>query len=231
VKLYYNDYNVEYSGAKSTAALNLVKKLKARGIKIDGVGLQAHFIVGSTPGLSAQTANLETFTAEGVEVAYTELDVRFTSLPPTDAGLTQQKTDYYNTVAACVAAGCVGVTIWDYTDKYSWIPSTFSGQGDALPWDDQLVKKAGAYGGIVSALGGTFTVSSTASASATTLATSTILATSTTVSTTSAAATTSAAVGSVPHYGQCGGNNWTGGTVCVSPYTCKYSNDWYSQCL
>ncbi|KAF9483097.1 acetyl xylan esterase [Pholiota conissans] len=31
------------------------------------------------------------------------------------------------------------------------------------------------------------------------------------------------------HYGQCGG--YTGPTVCASPWTCKYSNDWYSQCL
>jgi hypothetical protein len=42
VKLYYNDYNIESSGAKATAAQNLVKSLKARGIKIDSVGLQAH---------------------------------------------------------------------------------------------------------------------------------------------------------------------------------------------
>jgi cellulose 1,4-beta-cellobiosidase len=32
-------------------------------------------------------------------------------------------------------------------------------------------------------------------------------------------------------YGQCGGNNWTGATTCVSGYTCSYNNAWYSQCL
>lgn len=37
--------------------------------------------------------------------------------------------------------------------------------------------------------------------------------------------------GTVAKYGQCGGKNWTGGTVCQSGSTCKYSNDWYSQCL
>lgn len=37
--------------------------------------------------------------------------------------------------------------------------------------------------------------------------------------------------GTVPRYGQCGGNGWTGPTVCVSPYTCTKTNDWYSQCL
>jgi arabinoxylan arabinofuranohydrolase len=31
-------------------------------------------------------------------------------------------------------------------------------------------------------------------------------------------------------YGQCGGSGWTGPTCCSSG-TCKYSNDWYSQCL
>ena len=114
----------------------LVTSLKARGIKIDGVGLQGHFIVGQTPSLSSQIANLQSFTTLGVEVAYTEVDVRFTSLPPTAAGLAQQGTDYANTVGACLAIvpSCVGITVWDYTDEYSWIPGTFSGEGDACLW-------------------------------------------------------------------------------------------------
>uniref|UniRef100_A0A093VKE8 cellulase n=1 Tax=Talaromyces marneffei PM1 TaxID=1077442 RepID=A0A093VKE8_TALMA len=32
-------------------------------------------------------------------------------------------------------------------------------------------------------------------------------------------------------YGQCGGQNWTGATTCVSGWTCTYLNNWYSQCL
>ena len=39
------------------------------------------------------------------------------------------------------------------------------------------------------------------------------------------------ATGTVAHWGQCGGSGWTGGTVCVSPYTCQVANQWYSQCL
>ncbi|KAG8780565.1 hypothetical protein FRC16_003098 [Serendipita sp. 398] len=31
----------------------------------------------------------------------------------------------------------------------------------------------------------------------------------------------------VAKWGQCGGKNWTGGTVCEPGTTCKYSNDWY----
>ncbi|CAA7261836.1 unnamed protein product [Cyclocybe aegerita] len=33
------------------------------------------------------------------------------------------------------------------------------------------------------------------------------------------------------HYAQCGGNGWTGATVCAAPYTCQVLNAWYSQCL
>jgi len=212
VKLYYNDYNIENAGAKSTAAQGIVSSLKARGIKIDGVGLQGHFIVGETPSLATQQANLEAFIALGVEVAYTELDIRFTSLPPTTAGYTQQSTDYTNTVGACLAVpGCVGITIWDFTDKYSWIPSTFSGQGDACLWNADFTTKP-AYTAVVQLLGGT--VTSTPTSSATTSATS--------------AASTS---GSIAKWGQCGGLTWGGSGTCAAGSTCTYQNAYYSQCL
>ncbi|RPD59549.1 endo-1,4-beta-xylanase C precursor [Lentinus tigrinus ALCF2SS1-6] len=148
-KLYINDYNIENSGAKATAMLNLVKQLIADGVPIDGVGFQCHFIVGSVP-TSFQTV-LEQFTALGLEVAITELDIRMT-LPETDALLAQQAKDYQSVVQACMnVEKCVGITIWDYTDKYSWVPSTFSGQGAACPWDSNLAIKP-AYNGIVAAL-------------------------------------------------------------------------------
>jgi hypothetical protein len=36
--------------------------------------------------------------------------------------------------------------------------------------------------------------------------------------------------GTVAEYGQCGGSGYSGPTGCVSPYTCKVVNDYYSQC-
>lgn len=55
----------------------------------------------------------------------------------------------------------------------------------------------------------------------------------TTTTTLQTITTTSAAggAGSVPRWGQCGGNGYTGPTVCVSPWVCTKSNEWYSQCL
>ncbi|KAG8166687.1 hypothetical protein KVR01_002376 [Diaporthe batatas] len=143
-KLYYNDYNIESSGAKATAAVNLIKVIQAAGAKIDGVGLQGHFIVGSTPSASSLASQLNTYVALGLEVAYTEVDVRFSSLPSTASGLAQQATDYGSVVSACLAVSkCVGITVWDFTDKYSWVPGTFSGQGDAcLYWSNLTTKPA-----------------------------------------------------------------------------------------
>lgn len=40
------------------------------------------------------------------------------TLPATAALYAQQKTDYQTVIKACKSVtGCVGVTIWDYTDK------------------------------------------------------------------------------------------------------------------
>ncbi|CAE6420252.1 unnamed protein product [Rhizoctonia solani] len=55
--------------------------------------------------------------------------------------------------------------------------------------------------------------------------------TSTTRVTSAPATTTTAASGTAPHFAQCGGQGYTGPTVCAAPYTCTYSNAYYSQCL
>ncbi|KAL3442250.1 endo-1,4-beta-xylanase precursor [Aspergillus insuetus] len=214
-KLYYNDYNLEYGGNKAAGAQRIVQLIQNAGVKIDGVGLQAHFGVGTVPSRSSLASILNSFIALGVEVAYTEADVRIL-LPTTASTLAQQATDFKNLVGSCVdtVPGCVGFTIWDWTDKYSWVPSVFDGYGAALPWDENFVKKP-AYDGLLAGLGVTVTTTTTSTTTAT--------------STTSSATTTS--TGTAQRWGQCGGNNWAGPTACVSPWTCTYVNDWYSQCL
>ncbi|MEU0422681.1 endo-1,4-beta-xylanase [Streptomyces canus] len=153
-KLYINDYNVEGVNAKSTALYNLVKSLKEQGVPIDGVGLQAHLIVGQVPATLQQ--NIQRFADLGVDVAITELDIRMT-LPSDSAKLAQQAADYKAVMSACVAvARCAGVTVWGFTDSDSWIPSTFPGQGAATPYDENYAPKP-AYYAIAEALGGTTT--------------------------------------------------------------------------
>lgn len=141
-KLYYNDFNLETSKAKADGAVRIVQLLQAAKVRIDGLGFQAHLDVGRTPNQTALTATLNRFAALGLEVAYTELDISHTKLPATAAALQQQAKDYVSVVGSCLAvARCVGVVVWEFTDKYSWIPSTFPGKGDACLYDANFTKK------------------------------------------------------------------------------------------
>lgn len=150
-ELYINDYNVEGVNAKSTALYNLVKSLKEQGVPIDGVGLQAHLILGQVPATLQQ--NIQRFADLGVDVAITELDIRMT-LPSDSTKLAQQAADYKAVMNACVAVTrCTGVTVWGFTDSDSWIPDTFPGQGAATPYDENYAPKP-AYYAIAEALGG-----------------------------------------------------------------------------
>ncbi|MBT2421355.1 endo-1,4-beta-xylanase [Streptomyces sp. ISL-22] len=163
-KLYINDYNVEGVNAKSTALYNLVKSLKERGVPIDGVGLQAHLILGQVPSTMQQ--NIQRFADLGVDVAITELDIRM-QLPVDSAKLTRQAADYKAVMNACLAVSrCVGVTVWGFTDSDSWIPDTFPGQGAATPYDENYAPKP-AYHAIAEALGGTTTPPPTGACTAT----------------------------------------------------------------
>ncbi|KAF6807249.1 Endo-1,4-beta-xylanase 5 [Colletotrichum sojae] len=141
-KLYYNDFSLEFNSKKTDGAVKIVSDLKTAGVRIDGVGLQAHFEVGKTPSAQTLSGVMKRFADLGVEVALTELDVRHNKLPSDDAAKQQQAKDYASVVKTCVdTKACVGVVVWEFTDKYSWIPSTFQGQGDACLFDNDMKEK------------------------------------------------------------------------------------------
>ncbi|NUT24216.1 MAG: beta-1 4-xylanase [Hamadaea sp.] len=150
-KLCINDYNVEGINAKSTAMYNLVSSLKSQGVPIDCVGFQSH--LATQYGFPGQvTENVARFAALGVQVRFTELDVRI--VLPADAGEINTQNQYYtNIINACLAStACPGVTIWGFTDKYSWVPDTFPSEGQALIYDANYNPKAD-YTAIATALG------------------------------------------------------------------------------
>ncbi|MFH9863925.1 endo-1,4-beta-xylanase [Streptomyces sp. NPDC017202] len=149
-RLYLNDYNVEAVGPKSDAYYALAKELKAQGVPLHGFGLQAHLALQYGYPASLED-NLRRFGRLGLDTALTEVDVRM-QLPATEEKLAQQADWYRDLTKACLAVRrCAGVTVWDYTDKYSWIPDFFPGEGAALPWDEQLAPKP-AYHAIREAL-------------------------------------------------------------------------------
>jgi GH35 family endo-1,4-beta-xylanase len=143
-KLYYNDYNTNTINTKSTAVLNLVKSLVNAGVEINGVGFQSHLSYSDTASTSDQISNMRRFEALKLDVALTELDVKTSSTAPSTAEQSKQKTVYLNAVLACKKLSkCVGVTIWDFVDTYTWLSSSAP-----LPWyqpkgkNTPLVRKA-----------------------------------------------------------------------------------------
>jgi endo-1,4-beta-xylanase len=137
--LFLNDYDIEGVGAKSTAMLGLVRSLKAEGVPIDGVGFEGHLVVGQVP--PSLRDNIARFVALGVRVEITELDVRL-PLPATDAQLARQASDYGTVVADCLdVAGCTAVTVWEFSDRYSWVPAMYPGWGAADLYDQGLGPK------------------------------------------------------------------------------------------
>ncbi|QQQ79951.1 endo-1,4-beta-xylanase [Saccharothrix sp. 6-C] len=144
--LYFNDYGVESVNAKSNAYLALIKDLKAQDVPVHGFSAQSHLSTRyGFPG-DLET-NLKRFADLGLGTAITELDVRM-DLPangvPTPEMLAKQ-ADYYNrTLVACLnVKGCDSFTIWGFTDKYSWVPVFFAGEGAAtVMWEDFTRKPA-----------------------------------------------------------------------------------------
>jgi len=156
--LFYNDYNIESNNAKTAGAVRIVKLIKSYGLQIDGVGYQAHLASettatsgGPAPDQATLEAALRATADLGVDVAYTELDVRFNT-PATPAKLAVQADVYRRVGNACMnVKRCIGITVWGISDKYSWIPGVFTGEGAALLWDENYKKKP-AYAGLLAAL-------------------------------------------------------------------------------
>ncbi|WP_248966148.1 endo-1,4-beta-xylanase [Sphaerisporangium perillae] len=139
-KLYLNDYNLEWNTAKINTTLNIIKDLKAKRVPINGIGFQGHLGIqydypGDFPNVMRQ------FTDLGLEAAITEADVRMV-LPVTPEKLATQADYYQRMLSTCVDNGhCVEFTVWGYTDRHSWVPGWFDGEGSACVMDENLAPK------------------------------------------------------------------------------------------
>jgi len=140
VKLFLNDYNNEGVNAKSDAYYQLVKQLKAQGVPVHGYGVQGHLAVQY--GVPADTlTNLRRFEKLGLQTAFTEVDVRM-PLPADPIKVQAQAQGFTALLQACLLADrCVSYTLWGFTDRYSWVPGVFDGEGSATPYDESLSPK------------------------------------------------------------------------------------------
>ena len=136
--LFYNDYSNAGINAKSTAIYNMAKDFLARGVPLNGIGLQMHLTNANTD-LSGIEPNIQRLTALGLQVQYTEFDVRLpvdSSGNATSAMLSTEAQIYHDAMAICLKYPlCTAFQSWGFTDKHSWIPGTYPGFGAALEFD------------------------------------------------------------------------------------------------
>jgi len=141
-KLYLNDYNVEGISAKSDAYYALAQQLLAQGVPVEGFGAQGHYGVQFGFHTAFGVAeNLRRFERLGLETSLTEVDVRM--IMPTDNPKLQAQAQGYSVLleGCLLVRRCTSFTVWGYTDKYSWVPGFFAGQGAANILDENFNAK------------------------------------------------------------------------------------------
>lgn len=156
IKLYYNDYNLDYI-AKATSVYDMVTELRGNGVPIDGIGMQAHYNMGTKP--ENVRKSIELFhSIPGIEVSVTELDITVDSSRG-NSGLSEEEdlaqAKLYAELMSIYKEYAIGpanpdeskrlisrVTIWGTTDSQSW-------RGDRFPLIfDKDNKAKGAFYGV-----------------------------------------------------------------------------------
>jgi endo-1,4-beta-xylanase len=143
-ELYYNDYNNELP-AKREGILPIIKDLKEKGVKIDGMGIQGHWHLDS-PDLNVIDESISKYASLGLKVMITEMEVNVLPTPPEVYGAdVSQQARYLETLNPYSAGlpdsvsgklakryadlfgvllkhkdAVTRVTFWGLHDGYSW---------------------------------------------------------------------------------------------------------------
>ena len=130
VELYYNDYN-ECQPGKVEPILELLNAVKdAEGTRIDGMGMQGHYMIDS-PSVDQFMEAARQYAAVVGQVQLTELDIRASAyFDGTEATLQDEYTrqahrykEIYDAMKELAAEGVNfgGMTVWGVIDGNSWL--------------------------------------------------------------------------------------------------------------
>ncbi len=140
--LFINDYNTEEINKKSDALYVLARDLKNCGMPLHGIGFQMHLALEKPTDFASVAANLERFAALGLELHFTEVDVKIKE-PASEADLGRQAAIYGDLARVFLAQNrCKAFMVWALSDSTSWIPDYFKGYGSACILDKHYKPKA-----------------------------------------------------------------------------------------
>ena len=162
-KLFYNDYNTE-NASKRERIYQLLKKLKAKGMPIHGVGLQGHWSIFE-PTAAELEESINKFASLGLEIQFTEVDVSvhskqherstepFKGISEFTAEMEAKQMAQYKMLFEVFRKHkdqITGITFWNLSDKSSWLDNfPIKGRKDFPLLFDKDFKPKKAYWGVV----------------------------------------------------------------------------------
>jgi GH35 family endo-1,4-beta-xylanase len=121
-RLFYNEVRADVPNPKYEALLAMARDFKARGVPLDGVGLQYH-LSDNQPTQAQMEEAIRRLGELGLDVHISELDVPIWYLgPPTiPERLAIQPEIYRRVASACQAQpACFRITTWGFTDRLTY---------------------------------------------------------------------------------------------------------------
>jgi len=161
-KLYYNDNGLE-NRKKRNKIYEFLKKMKQKGVPIDGMGMQAHWGI---EGISSQylQETIDMFYSIGLEVQLTELDIsiykkrgrggvlRARDLTGIDETFTKEieskQAEIYKTIFEVCRKSkgkVTGITLWSAYDWPNYLTKTLGKKNYPYLFDEKLEPKKAFY--------------------------------------------------------------------------------------
>lgn len=150
--LYYNDFSLEYNGAKLKFTLDMVDDFIKRKIPIDGIGFQMHTNL-DWPTISDIKSSFASAASRGLKIKITELDIQVnrTATDTFTAKTALEQKDRYKAIVkayleAVPQAQRAGITFWGLVDGETWMRPAFGILEWPLIFNDNYTVKPAYYG-------------------------------------------------------------------------------------
>lgn len=149
--LFLNEFN-GHVFQKRQKMVSIVKKLKSKGVAIDGIGIQGHYNI-FYPSIDMIRSEIEEYVRMGLKIRVTELDIsvfdyfdrRLDLYCPTSEMIKRQEDMYYSIFKLYEEYRdyIEGVTLWGVADDHTWLDDyPVNGRKDwPLLFDEKLKAK------------------------------------------------------------------------------------------
>ncbi len=147
-KLYLNEYDTCLPNKKQRI-IELIKKLRKKGITVDGIGMQMHISL-TKPSIHDFESAVRDYSEAGLDIQITEMDITvyddmtssYGSIGDDVLNEQGQRVNDLFTVLKKYSKNIKSVTFWGMADDHTWLKYFFTKREDwPLPFDNNLKAK------------------------------------------------------------------------------------------